>query len=87
LDRQSRRLATSRPLIEHGRLALMLALPLLMLWLMMSACATTSSPTPITATMPDCVNWKAISYSAKADSAETVRQIIASNAARKKECG
>jgi hypothetical protein len=34
-----------------------------------------------------CAAWPTISYSAKQDSAETVREIIASNAARKETCG
>lgn len=54
----------------------------------LAACPGTPQPTLTiaTTTKPDCVNWKVISYSLREDSPETVRQIIASNAARAKAC-
>ena len=52
-----------------------------------ASCATTKPAIPTTVTTADCVNWKTISYSAKSDSEETVRQIIEQNARRKAVCG
>ena len=52
-----------------------------------ASCATTKPTIPTTVTTADCVNWKTISYSAKSDSEETVRQIIEQNARRKAVCG
>ena len=42
----------------------------------------TASPVP-----PVCTVWRAISYSAKSDTAETVSEVRAGNAARKSYCG
>lgn len=74
-----------RKLKKHLRVGLLLAT----LSLATTACESSRQQTPITETTikPDCVNWKTLSYSAKSDSAETVREIIASNAARKAACG
>ena len=66
------------------RLAL-LALPLAAIL----GCASTSQPTSTTATPtanPICLVWRDISYSANADSAVTVREIISNNAARDAAC-
>ena len=53
-----------------------------------TSCASTKPTIPITETVnPVCVVWKTISYSAKSDSTETVRQIISDNAARDQVCG
>lgn len=57
--------------------------------LLTTACASTKPPIPTIATPPSqaCAVWPTISYSAKQDSSITIRQIIASNAARKAVCG
>jgi hypothetical protein len=52
----------------------------------MTSCASLRPPIPTTVITADCGNWKTISYSAKADSAETIRQIIEQNARRKAVC-
>lgn len=38
------------------------------------------------ALLPDCTDWKALSYSAKEDSEVTRKEIISQNAARAKVC-
>lgn len=57
----------------------------------MMGCTGLSQQTPTIATSgspkPDCVNWKNIIYSEKDDSETTIREIIASNAARGAVCG
>lgn len=58
-----------------------------------AACTSTSQQTPTIAithntgaSAPVCLVWRALSYSARVDSALTVREIIASNAARAAYC-
>lgn len=66
-----------------------LALLLSVGWVLLTSCALLKPPTPtiVTTVKPDCVNWQTLTYSAKADSQETVIAIIANNERRKVVCG
>ena len=66
-----------------------LAMSLLGLSILTTSCATSSPTTPQIETVvkADCVNWKIVTYSAKSDSPETIRQIIEQNARRQSVCG
>jgi hypothetical protein len=64
---------------------------LLMLCVMVAGCQLRKTPTIATTPNaelrpPVCTVWKAISYSAKSDSAETVREVREINAARVAYC-
>lgn len=56
--------------------------------LLTMGCATTRPTTPTTVVTPSaaCAVWPVISYTYPGDTAPTVRQVIASNAARKAYC-
>ena len=55
---------------------------------LLEGCKTTPQPTPtIATTKPDCTLWRALTYTAKGDSAETVREIVEANAVRAAVCG
>ena len=71
---------------RKSRLPLLLVIALLPLSMILASCASSNPPTPTTVTVPDCVNWKDISYSADTDSQATINQIIRSNAARDAVC-
>jgi len=69
---------------KQVKLLMLLAL----LFPVLAACQSTKSPTPITETTDSsvCLVWKAISYSGKNDTPETVAEIVKNNAARKEYC-
>lgn len=71
--------------VRKQRRRLGMAWPLCLL--ILTSCASMRPAIQTTATGADCGVWKALSYSAKLDSAITVEQIIAQNARRAAVCG
>lgn len=53
---------------------------------LVAGCQSTKTRSIVTTDKPVCTVWKGVSYSAKRDTPETVREVRANNAARTAYC-